>query len=91
MQLSMVILLQLVKSIQLTPVPLIFNCEITWLLTPFNEIAGEYVDVVGELVVVLVAVVVVVVVVGANLASAFLPYDAALACRLGELVAFKLS
>jgi len=69
---------------QLAPIPLISNCENTWLLTPFNEIEGEEVNVVDEVVGV---VVVVVVVVGVGLAIFFLLYDAALACRLGELAA----
>jgi len=69
---------------QLAPIPLISNCENTWLLTPFKEIEGEEVNVVDEVVGV---VVVVVVVVGVGLAIFFLLYDAALACRLGELAA----
>jgi len=80
----MVILLQLLRSMQLAPIPLISNCENTWLLTPFKEIEGEEVNVVDEVVGV---VVVVVVVVGVGLAIFFLLYDAALACRLGELAA----
>ena len=85
----MVILLQLLRSMQLAPIPLISNCENTWLLTPFNEIEGEEVNVVDEVVgvVVVVVVVVVLVVVGVGLAIFFLLYDAALACRLGELAA----
>jgi hypothetical protein len=33
--------LQLLKSIQLAPPPFISSCEITWLLTPFNEIGAD--------------------------------------------------
>jgi hypothetical protein len=85
----MVILLQLARSMQLAPIPLISNCESTWLLTPFKEIAGEEVNVVDEVVGVLA--IVVGVVVGVGLEKFFLLYDAALACRLGELaVAPKL-
>ena len=87
----MVILLQLLRSMQLTPLPVISNCESTWLLAPFKEIAGEIVNVVDEVVVdegvVLEEEVVPEVVVCVDLALFLLLYDATPTRKLGEFAA----